>query len=190
MCSHHRAPRATRKSLKLARTVGEHDHEVDQSLTGVTRVESACPQAGLPMTLLGKDFEIVLGNSLLQVKYWPIVVKHIAAAGLALPMMIIQASSDAQAADKEIHEQDFIAIFDGEHWRLELMSSVSTDISLPVRTLPVQTAHVMEVAVTQRSSICGFSWHCECILAGLSMLGWGRMVALQVAACLDQNMMP
>ena len=45
------------------------------------------------------------------------------------------------------------------------MSSVSTDTSLPVRV-----ALIIELAVAQRSRICGLSWHCRYILAGFIML--------------------
>ncbi len=48
-----------------------YDYDVDLRLRGVTTVESTCVQAGLPMSLLGKDFQIVLGKSLLHVKRWP-----------------------------------------------------------------------------------------------------------------------
>ncbi|CAL5221899.1 g4166 [Coccomyxa viridis] len=65
-------------------------------------IEPQGQDAGLPINLLGKDLQIVLGKSFLQV------------------------------AGKRICEQDCIAVFDRDHWRLELMSSVSNDISLPV----------------------------------------------------------
>ena len=46
-----------------------------------------------------------------------------------------------QDPSKQNLEQDVIVIFEGKHWRLELLSSVSTESPLPVGTPASESGH-------------------------------------------------